>query len=331
VIGSLGLAQVGEFSFLLGRSGVASGILPVDLWQVLLSASILTMVAAPALIGKAPSIGAWVGRRWRGTTPDTQVAHDLAGHVVIFGFGIGGRLLARALKNIGQGYVIVELNAATVREGRAAGEPIIFGDASHPEALEAAHIDKALAVVAMLSDADASMRLTRIVRRLAPDVPIVVRTRYRGEAERLHQAGATLAVAEELEASIEVVAHLFARLHVAGNVSDVLLENIRREETSSRPVRSPTVPLGAAPQDISEMPLATHQLASSDWAVGRTLTDIDLRAETGAMVIAVRRGDESSAPPPASFAMAAGDVLYLAGDASDVQLARARLVEGPRG
>lgn len=330
VISSLGLAQVGEFSFLLGRSGVESGILPLDLWQVLLSASILTMVAAPALIGQAPAIGAWVGQRWRGATPDAEVSRGLSDHVVIFGFGIGGRLLARALKDIGQRYVIVELNAATVREARAAGEPILYGDASHPEALEAAHINKALAVVAMLSDADASLRLTRIVRGLAPRVPIVVRTRFRGEAERLQQAGATLAVAEELEASLEVVAQLFARLHVPGNVSDVLLDGMRREETSSGPVRSPTVPLSSAPPGISEMPLATHQLAAADWAAGRTLADIDLRAATGATVIAVRRGEQYSAPPPASFGLEAGDVLYLSGDAADVQLARARLAEGQR-
>ncbi len=331
VLSSLGLSQVGEFSFLLGRSGVQSGILPGDLWQVLLSASILTMVAAPALIAKAPEVGAWVGRRWRGVTADEAVTHDLAGHVVIFGFGIGGRLLARALKDIGQPYVVVELNAATVREARATGESILFGDASHPEALAAARIENAAAVVAMLSDADASMRLTRIVRALAADVPIIVRTRFRAEAERLQQAGATLAVAEELEASIEVVAQLFARLHVPGNVSDILLEGIRRQGTSSRPVRAATVPFGAAPQGISDMPLATYQLAATDWAAGRTLEEIDLRAATGATVIAVRKGDRFIAPPQASLGLSPGDVLYLSGDPADVELARARLAAAPRG
>jgi len=331
VVSSLGLAQVGEFSFLLGRAGVEAGLVPADLGQRLLSASVLTMLAAPALIARAPGIGAWVGRLRRGTAAvvDASVA-DVAGHVVIFGFGVGGRLLASALRDIGQPYVVVELNAATVREGQAAGEPIFFGDASHPDTLATAHIDRALAVVAMLSDPDASLRLARVVRGLAPEVPIIVRTRYRAEAERLQQAGATLAVAEELEASLEVVAQLFARLHVPGNLSEVLLDGFRVAATSSRPLRAPTVPLGSAPREIREMPLATHQLEPRAWAVGRTLAAIDLRAATGATIIAVRKGEQYSTPPPASLVLEAGDVVFLSGEASDVRLARARLETGPR-
>lgn len=329
-ISSLGLAQVGEFSFLLGRSGVEAGLVPGDLWQSLLPASVLTMVVTPLLIARAPALAARLTRWQRGSSAgDETLADELHGHVVIFGFGVGGRLLARALRDIGQRYVVVELNAATVREGLAAGEPMLYGDASHPEALAAARIDKALAVVAMLSDPDASMRLTRIVRGLAPEVPIVVRTRYRLEAEHLQEAGATLAVAEELEASLEVVAQLFARLHVPGNVSEVLLDGFRREGTSSRQVRAPAIPLGATPAEIRDMPLATYQVAGTDWAVGRTLASIGLRAETGASVVAVRKGTQYSTMPPASLTVEAGDVLYLSGDASDVLLARTRLANGP--
>jgi len=330
-VSGLGLAQVGEFSFLLGRAGVEAGVVPAQLWQSLLAASVLTMLVAPPLIARAPAVGAWFGRWGRGGAADEGAASDLADHVVIFGFGIGGRLLARALKDIGQRYVVVELNAATVREGRAAGEPILYGDASHPEALAAARIDRALAVVAMLSDPDASLRLTRVVRGLAPSVPVVVRTRYRSEAERLQEAGATLAVAEELEASLEVVAQLFARLHVADNISDVLLDRFRREATSSGPLRAPGVAFGSAPHEIRDMPLATYQLGPDDWAVGQTLAAIHLRAETGASVIAVRKGDQYSTSPPAALALEAGDVLYLSGDPSDVQLARARLAGGEDG
>ena len=329
-ISSLGLAQVGEFSFLLGRSGVEAGIVPPELWQSLLSASVLTMAVAPMLIGRAPALAARVSR-WQksGDGADEAAVEALAGHVVIFGFGVGGRLLAGALRDIGQRYVVIELNAATVREGLASGEPILYGDASHPEALAAARIEHALAVVAMLSDPDASMRLTRIVRGIAPGVPIVVRARYRLEAERLQDAGATLAVAEELEASLEVVAQLFARLHVPGNMAEVLLDGWRRAGTSSRPLRAPAIPLGATPSEIRDMPLATYQIGDTDWAVGRTLASIALRTETGASVVAVRRGDQYSTMPPASHTVGAGDVLYLSGDASDVMLARARLSEGP--
>jgi len=331
VVAGLTLAQVGEFSFLLGRSAVQSGVLPSEVWQVLLGAGVLTMLVTPTLVDWAPAIGAWVARKaGRRTThaDDEERPPDLSKHVVIVGFGVGGRLLASALREINQAYIVIELNAATVREGRAAGEPIYFGDASSGDALAMAHIQEALAVVGLLSDPDASIRLVRTVRAIAPTVPLIIRTRYRTEAERLQNAGATLAVAEELEASLEVLAQLLARLHVPGNMIDVLLETFRRIGTTSRARRAPSIPFTAMPREVRDMPVATHRLGDADWSVGRTLGEVDLRAQTGATVLAVRKGEDYVTSPNATIVLNAGDVLYLSGDESDVQLARARLTDG---
>jgi len=326
VTAGIGLAQVGEFSFILGRSGLDEGLLTSGQWQVLLAASIATMIVTPALVAIAPHVGSWIAKRTRqkDEAPDVEHLH-LSDHVVILGFGVGGRLLGRALQQLAMPYVILDLNGATVRTSRKEGESIFFGDATNEDALRGAGVDRAKAVVAVLSDPYASVRAVTAARALNPTVPIIVRTRYTAEADAMVELGATVAVAEELEASLEVIAQAFARLDVPGNIIEVLVDGFRRESSGMRLVRAPSQPLDALPSAISGAPVATHQLESGEWAVGRTLADANLRAETGALVIAVRKGGKHITSPAADLRLDEGDVLYLMGDESDVLLARKRL------
>jgi CPA2 family monovalent cation:H+ antiporter-2 len=327
VTAGIGLAQVGEFSFILGRAGLGAGLLTSRQWQVLLAASIATMVLTPVLVAFAPRIGSWLAERSKRVTPhlpDTEPAH-LSNHVVILGFGVGGRLLGRALRQLAVPYIILDMNGATVRQMRAEGESIFFGDATNEDALRGAGVARARAVVAVLSDPFASLRAVTAIRTLNAEVPIIVRARYRSEAETLLRLGATVAVAEELEASLEVMAQTFARLDVPGNMIEILLDSFRRESTGIRPVRAPSQTLDALPTQISKTPVATHQLGGGEWAAGRTLAEVNLRAETGALVIAVQQGGRYVTSPPADLKLSEGDVLYLVGDESDIMLARRHL------
>ena len=323
----IGLAQVGEFSFILGRSGLKAGLLSSPQWQLLLAASIATMVVTPALLGVAPGIGSWLARRVKAAHSDEagpESAH-LSDHVVILGFGMGGQLLGRALRQLATPYVILDLNGATVVQARKEGESIFFGDATNEDALRAAGVDRAKAVVGVLSDPYAAARALTAIRTINDSVPIILRTRYKSEAESVMRQGATVAVAEEMEASLEVLAQTIARLDVPGNVIDVLLDSYRRESIGIRPVRAPGQPLESLPSEFSKAPVATHALDAADWAVGRTLAEVNLRADTGALVIAVQQGGRYTTSPSADLKLAANDVLYLLGDDSDIMLARRRL------
>ena len=321
------LAQVGEFSFILGRSGLDVGLVTPSQWQLLLAASIATMVVTPALLGAAPRIGSWMATKVQAAHADEETPDltHLAGHVVILGFGMGGQLLGRALRQLATPYVILDLNGATVRQSRKEGESIFFGDATNEDALRAAGVARAKAVVGVLSDPYAAARALTAIRSINESVPIILRTRYKSEAEAVMRQGATVAVAEEMEASLEVVAQTIARLDVPGNVIDVLLDSYRRESMGMRTVRAPSQPLGSLPSAISKTPIATHGLAAGDWAVGRTLAEVNLRADTGALVIAVQQDGKYITSPAADLKLAAGDVLYLLGDDSDIMLARRRL------
>jgi monovalent cation:H+ antiporter-2, CPA2 family len=330
---ALAMAQVGEFSFVLGRAALDGGVISAQWWQVLLAASVITMALTPFMIGTAPGLAARLSSRKKGTPQSLEVQREtMKDHVVILGYGIGGQLLSQSLAELSVPYIILELNGATVRSALARGVNIHYADVSAPEPLEAAGVAHAAAVVAVISDPDASERAVKAVRALAPDVPIITRTRYRLEAERLAAAGATLAVAEELEASLEVMSQLLARLHIPGNVVETLVDNYRRVlgASTSRSSRAKTIPLDELPKEIVDAPVSSFRLEPGAWAIGKSLMDLDLRNTTGATVLAVRRGSDTTTSPHGTFELAAADDIFLLGDDSDVLLARTLLTEGPR-
>jgi CPA2 family monovalent cation:H+ antiporter-2 len=333
VAAALALAQIGEFSFVLGRGALDAGVISEGWWQILLGASVLTMAATPFLIGAAPQFAA---RFARGGDPHAEEDLErlaLSDHVVILGYGVGGQLLARSLTELRVPYVALELNGATVREARQKGVDIHYADATAREPLEAAGVARAAVLVAVLSDPDASTRAIRTAREIAPNIPIIARTRYRLEADRMMSAGATLAVAEELEASLEVMSQLLARLEIPGNVAEMLVDGYRRTISAAvrqRPMRAPALPLDELPDDVRGAPVSSLQLPPEGWGVGKTLQEIDLRAATGATVLAVRRDQRTTTSPPSNFALSGGDHIYLLGEEADVMLARALLIDGPR-
>jgi CPA2 family monovalent cation:H+ antiporter-2 len=332
VAASVALAQIGEFSLLFGGSARAAGVLTEADWQPLLGASILTMMAAPGLVRLAPALGARMAAWWTpAARTDTTPAHGLRGHIVILGYGAGGRLIARALHDIGVPFVALDLNGATVQEAVAAGEPLVYADVTAPDALEAAGVAHAAAVVAVLSDPDATERAVRSIRSVSASVPIVARTRYRLEAERLLRAGATIAVAEEIEASFEVLAQMLARLEIPGNIAEVLLGTYRKALYAEpvRGARAAAVPFDALPAELSAAPVSLFRLGPEAWAVDRTLGDIHLRADTGATILAIRRREQTITSPAGDVKLEAGDDLYLMGDEAHVKVAQHRLAHGP--
>jgi CPA2 family monovalent cation:H+ antiporter-2 len=232
VTAGLALAQVGEFSFILGQVGLRAGLIDEARWQVLLSASIGTMLMTPALLSYGPALGARLARgRQVGLGAEAPNEAAVSDHVVIVGFGLGGQLIAKALDEARVPYLVIELNAGTVERARLNGIPIVYGDAIGADVLAGAHVDRARAVAIVINDVDATVRAVKTVRGLAPAVPLIVRTRYRIDAVRLEAFGATVAVAEETETSLEVVAQLLDRLNVQRDLVERQLDRFRHESS----------------------------------------------------------------------------------------------------
>jgi CPA2 family monovalent cation:H+ antiporter-2 len=334
-LAGVGLAQFGEFGFVLARLGRDAGVLDADAVSPLFAAGILSMFVAPLLLRIAPHAH-FAERllipvaRLRGAPGELAVAEDprLSGHVVICGFGIAGKLVARALGTSGVPCVALELNVETVRAARAEGLPVFYGDATSPEALEHAGIGRAAAVVLVLNDPAATERIVAAVRRVAPDVPLLARVHYLAEAQALLKLGATDAVAEEVESGVEIVARVLRRLDIPRN--DILdrIEEARSAigAIAARPTAVPRKTLGEH-GPLADLKIESVRLPAGAPAIGRSVRDLDVRRRTGTLVIAICRDgvllDQSDLDTP----LHADDVVFMVGTRPAIESAIHALTE----
>ncbi len=333
LLAGVAVSQIGEFSFVLAKEGRASGLLQDLLYQQFLGVAVITMLVTPFLLQGGPAVldvleklvpldRLLPGFRPREFAPIQDPVSD---HVVIAGYGLNGRNLAAALRAIHAPYLIVELNAQTVRRARGQGEPAFYGDATREEILRALGIERARLLVIAISDPAATRRMVRIARDLNPQLHIIARTRYVID-------GANDVIPEEFETSIEIFARVLAHYNVAHEEIERLVGGIRAshyqalrpgEGGAAAPTLAFTGSLGAMPQ----MHVERIVLGATAPAVGKTLADTGLRSKTGALVLAVRRGKSDLATPEADFRLAAGDVLVVVGQPQQLQSAY-RLLTG---
>lgn len=325
ILVGLSLAQVGEFSFLLMEVGRLHGLLAGETYQVLLGAVVLTMLATPLLVRAAPAAAeAWLRLRGGAAAGDLegQPGGGMEDHVIVVGFGAGGRLLARVLKEARIAYVVVEMNSETVKRSRREGEPIFYGDASRPEVLAHAGVERARVVVFAISDHSALRRAVQTARSVAPAAEIVVRTRRIDEIEELRTLGAHEVVAEEFETAIEIFTHVLQRYHVPRNVVRAQIRLLRGE--GYRMLRAPGrgAAVSAAVLDALEAGTTDiFRIEPGSPVAGRTLRDLDLRHETGATVLAVVRGESPHPNPAPDTVLESGDDLVLVGSHADIDRA----------
>jgi K+:H+ antiporter len=324
---ALGLAQIGEFSFVLMEVGRAHGLLQGERYQLVLSAAVLTMLATPALLPLGPA--GWLRLRGsRNPLPESS-GPARSGHVIVLGFGVGGGLLVQVLRETGIPYVVVELNGDVVKRALEAGEPIIYGDATRREILHHAGVETANVAVFTLSDPAATLHGVSLARDLNPAVQIIVRARTVQEIADLRERGADQVVAEEFETAIEIFTRVLARFHVPRNVVRAQTRLLRGE--GYRMLRASSLTDGVSDAMLEALAAGTtdvFRVEPGSPARGRTLRDLHLRRETGASVIAVVRGDTTFSNPPADLALEAGDDLVLVGAHQEVEAAF-ELLGGP--
>lgn len=322
---ALGLAQVGEFSFVLLEVGREHGLIDRGLFQGFIAASILTLLATPLLVGAAPRIAGWFTRGRTGMNEMAAAAQPSAGlrnHVVVVGFGVNGRNLARVLKAAQVRYVVVELDPALLQEGRRAEEPMIYGDATRREILEHAGVPAAGAVVFGISDLEAVRRAIPLARDLNPGIYILVRTRLVDEIEDLRRRGADEVVAQELETSIEIFTRVLERYHVPRNIVRAETRLLRAE--GYRMMRAPAETGRLSAALIEALAAGTTDVLRLDGnssVVGKSLREIDLRKRTGASLLAVVREGSPFPNPAPDFRLAAGDDLVLIGGHEEIERA----------
>jgi CPA2 family monovalent cation:H+ antiporter-2 len=319
VMTGLALAQIGEFSFVLAGAAVPLGLLDPESYQTFLGASVVSMLAAPFLISAAGPIAEFACKIARRPAleilpHEAQEIAALEDHVIIVGYGLNGRNLARVLKAAGIPYVILEQNGQTVRRARLEREPIFFGDGTRPEVLERVGIARARVVVFAIAAPASETRGVAVARKLNPNVRIVVRTRYVASIPELERAGADEVVPEEFETSVEIFARVLRIYGVPSNVIQREVDAVRSEHYGVlRGATLGDLRLDALKHLGIHGALDTVEVEEGSPAVGENPWSLELRRETGATVIAVVRDGKALYQPDPEFRFKAGDTVVLVG------------------
>jgi CPA2 family monovalent cation:H+ antiporter-2 len=222
IIVGLTLCQVGEFSFILAKVGVDYGLLVGDTFQLFLAVAVITMGVTPFIMALAPRVAnaalrlplpakLKTGFSSKSESVSEHKTHELEDHLIIVGYGLSGKNVATAAKTAKIPYVIIEMNPETVRNEKKAGEPIIYGDATHEAVLEHVGIEGARVMVVAISDPTATRGITSVAVRLNPKIHIIARTRFFRETTALRELGANEVIAEEYETSVEIFARVLAK------------------------------------------------------------------------------------------------------------------------
>jgi len=320
-LSGIGLAQFGEFGFVLTRLAQASKVINEDAAAPLLAAGIGSMFLTPLVVRAAPHIRA--GERLlgplerligvRGIDQADEADRKLEGHVVIVGFGLAGRFAALALRESGAPFVVLELNADSVRKGKESGLPVYYADATSEEALRHAHVEHARQVVLLMNDPQAAQRVVDTVRRVAPSVAVLMRTRYLAEREELFALGARDVVAEEVEGAVEIISRMLRAMDVPRNVINERIRGVRGEtQISDRKATVPRSRLGEITA-LAEMKIESALVQQHCAAAGASLASLHLRSETGALVVGVRRGEKLLEKPDPYLPFEPGDIVYFVG------------------
>ena len=339
VVAGIGLLQIGEFSFLLLSEGYRESLVGTSQYQFLLAITVLTMTATPFLMDAAP----WIARRWerwalRGpafpeTAEETVIRKTgMENHVIIAGYGMNGKNLARVLKSTRLPYVVVDLNDFQVREGRAAGEPMFYGDVHRPEILDRLGVARARILVLAISDPMATRRAVAIARRSNPHLFILVRTRLVADVDDLIALGANAVIPEEFETSVEIFARVLSEYHVPDHV-------IRQQEQlirsgTYRILRERTAPSSSEVLSEFEEFLRRKVIEiffvtqASGWE-GKTVGDLPVGNDTGIVLLSILREDRAIIQPALPERLSAGDKLVLFGGHAPLASALAALSRPP--
>jgi CPA2 family monovalent cation:H+ antiporter-2 len=249
-------------------------------------------------------------------------------HVILCGFGRVGQNIARVLESQGFEYIAIDLDPGRIRAARQAGDPVMYGDSSDEEMLAKAGLDHASALVISFSDPNTAIGILHSIRRLRPQVPVLVRTQDDARLKELQDAGATDVVPETFEASLMLVSHVLMLLHVPVTRVVRTVGEIRNNRYS---VLRNIVPRGdSRPFDQSldhREELVSVVIPPGAWAVGRTLEDVRSRG-TEVTFTGVRRQGIMGREPAGDTVLRDGDIVVIYGQPEDLARAESVLLAG---
>ncbi|MCC5921565.1 MAG: cation:proton antiporter [Cyclobacteriaceae bacterium] len=330
ILTGLGLFQVGEFAFILSKVGLEYEVLSSEVYQYFLAISILTMAATPFVFAFAHRITESLVKATGGDKvlqqkvasikakekeEDPLEALDLKDHLVIIGFGINGRNVARAAQYANIPHVVLELNPDTVKQEREKGTNIFYGDGTEDVILEHVNIHDARVVVIAISDRHATKEIVKSIRNLTHRIYIIVRTRFVTEMEDTYGLGADEVIPEEFETSIEIFTRVLNKYLIPTASIEEFVREIRAGSYEMLRSLDNSIVKASQIPSIKDLEFASLIIEKSHPKVtGGTLGELGLRNEFQVNIVAIQRDELMITEITADTKLHQDDVIYLFGN-----------------
>jgi CPA2 family monovalent cation:H+ antiporter-2 len=316
------LSQIGEFSFVLASQGFKNHIISDHIYQSFIGASVLTFIVTPLFV----SLVYYLLARKNIFQPvdETKVNHSLhaRNHVIICGMGLNGRNLVKVLKDTAINYAIIDLNFQKIKKAKSKGDKnTIWGDASNVEILRRANVEAARVMVIAISDRFLTKSCLSSAKAINPDLHVIVRTKYVSDIEDLLALGADDVIPEEFETSIQIFSRVLKMFHIPNSI--ILAQgNIIRNKSYGvfRDIRYTQEAFDQIGQILAQGTIETYYVAAGNAIIGKSIKEINLKAQSGAMIINIIRNNQTITNPPSEFILEAADQLILFGSHSAIDL-----------
>ncbi len=326
----LGLAQAGEFGFVLLSQAGALKLVEPEFMQLILAAMVLSMLVTPFILAKSDAIVMkFSANEWMmQSLALTQIAArtmTTQKHVIIAGFGRSGQSLSRLLSEEKIAYHALDLDPDRVRDAQTAGANVSYGDAARRESLLAAGINRAAALVVTYANTASALKILHHVNEINPSLPVIVRSHDDRDLEKLRAAGATEVVPEIMEGSLMLASHALVMLGVPLRKVVHRVQMARDERYESlRGFFHGASDVGDSPEHM-QLRLHTVILGERAQAIGQSLLQLALE-EFEVDVHTVRRGKQKLEVMP-ELVLQSGDIVVLRGTSETVARAEQRLLK----
>lgn len=321
------LSQVGEFSFILSRIGVAEGLISNANYQLFLSVSVVSMAATPLVI--------WLATRFANQTtkwplpdflkhgliprPESTIAR-IKDHLVIVGYGLNGRNVSRAARYSGIPYSIIDINPDTVRNERSKGEIIHYGDAGEEEILSHANVEEAMVLVSTLPMTGDNKRIIHSARKLNPHLHIIIRTRFVRDMEGLYDLGADQVIPEEFETSIEIFTRVLTKYLIPDEEIEKLVAEVRSDGYQMfRSLSTSSTEQSPLSVKVPEVEIHSIHVCKNSLAAGKSIGELKIADIAGLSLLALSRHGEIIRKTNKNYILQENDVLFFLGKSSKLK------------
>ncbi len=318
------LSQIGEFSFVLASQGYKNQIISDHIYQTFISASVLTFIATPLLVSLVYYLLTRkniIDLTKQDVHPDDHV--PVSNHVIICGMGLNGRNLVKVLKDTAINYAIIDLNFQKIKKAKSKEDKnTIWGDASNVEILRRANVAAARVMVIAISDRFLTKSCLSNAKAINPKLHVIVRTKYLADIEDLLALGADDIIPEEFETSIQIFSRVLKMFHIPNSI--ILAQgNIIRNKSYGvfREMRYTQEAFDQISQILAQGTIETYYVAAGNLIVGKSIRDINLKAQSGALIINIIRNNQTITNPPSDFVFDAADQMILFGSHSAIDTA----------